>query len=480
MPPSNAASVRAVSPSAGAELTAVNKKYTWQEVAKHNTAESCWVIINREVFDLTPFLDEHPGGKEMLLLAAGRDCTDLFAMYHVFNEKRATEKYKTMKIGDLDGPTEFPVYAPDRSGFYKTLKERVVKHFQDRKISPRQTRSPWTGLAAVLPLYVALIACFCVVHGAVWPTAPFAVKFVLAAAFGWLQVVPLMHWLHDASHGALGPNETWWKVLGRFAMDFVAGANIMPWHHQHILGHHVLTNVFGADPDLPMAKDGDMRRLVPAQVWRSVYKYQHIYLPILYSLLGIKIRYQDFSEFMINRMNGPVRVNWYDNVWIRIVGSKLVWASWRMLLPVYYLGCSWSTVLGYMLVADVISGFWLAYNFQVSHITEDMSWPNGRPGENSMELADSWAENQVKTGLGYAHDDKVWTYVCGALNFQIEHHLFPGLSQYYLPEVAPIVKATCKDFGIPYRYVPTFWEAFKAHIRFLKAMGEAGNACHID
>lgn len=88
---------------------------------------------------------------------------------------------------------------------------------------------------------------------------------------------------------------------------------------------------------------------------------------------------------------------------------------------------------------------------QVSHITTDVDWPNGKPGDSAMVLADSWAESQVKTSLDYAHGDGFWTYMCGALNYQIEHHLFPGISQYYLPEIAPIVKKTCQEYHIPYR-----------------------------
>lgn len=74
-----AAAVESAS-SAGAATTPASGKFTWQEVAKHNTAQSAWVIVDDGVYDLTGFVDKHPGGREMMLLAAGRDCTDLFAM----------------------------------------------------------------------------------------------------------------------------------------------------------------------------------------------------------------------------------------------------------------------------------------------------------------------------------------------------------------------------------------------------------------
>src|SRR3989338_308399 len=45
--------------------------YTLEQVARHDTEDSCWVIINGRVFDVTTFLYDHPGGIDMLLDHAG-------------------------------------------------------------------------------------------------------------------------------------------------------------------------------------------------------------------------------------------------------------------------------------------------------------------------------------------------------------------------------------------------------------------------
>lgn len=91
----------------------------------------------------------------------------------------------------------------------------------------------------------------------------------IAALCCGMQVLPLLHIMHDASHAAIGHNETWWKVVGRFTMDWFAGASMMSWHHQHTVGHHVYTNLLGVDPDMPVALQGDPRRLVNRQVRHS-------------------------------------------------------------------------------------------------------------------------------------------------------------------------------------------------------------------
>lgn len=43
-----------------------------EEVAKHNSRKSCWIIINDKIYDLTGYLDSHPGGSDILLKHAGK------------------------------------------------------------------------------------------------------------------------------------------------------------------------------------------------------------------------------------------------------------------------------------------------------------------------------------------------------------------------------------------------------------------------
>ncbi|KAK9324888.1 FMN-dependent dehydrogenase-domain-containing protein [Lipomyces orientalis] len=55
---------------------------TGAEIAKHNTKESCWVIVHGKAYDVTEFLPEHPGGQKIILKYAGKDATKEFDPIH--------------------------------------------------------------------------------------------------------------------------------------------------------------------------------------------------------------------------------------------------------------------------------------------------------------------------------------------------------------------------------------------------------------
>ncbi|KAJ8719381.1 hypothetical protein PYW08_011556 [Mythimna loreyi] len=73
--------------------------YTAEEVRKHNTRTSPWFVIRNEVYDVTKFLAEHPGGLDPLVEAAGQDAT--IAFDDVGHSDSARVMMRKYKIGTL-------------------------------------------------------------------------------------------------------------------------------------------------------------------------------------------------------------------------------------------------------------------------------------------------------------------------------------------------------------------------------------------
>jgi len=75
------------------------KKYSLEEVSKHSGKESCWLVIHEGVYDVTKFMEEHPGGEEVLLEQAGKESTEVFE--DVGHSTDARELLAGFKIGEL-------------------------------------------------------------------------------------------------------------------------------------------------------------------------------------------------------------------------------------------------------------------------------------------------------------------------------------------------------------------------------------------
>jgi|SaaInlStandDraft_1057018.scaffolds.fasta_scaffold86089_3 cytochrome b involved in lipid metabolism len=71
------------------------------EIAQHNTLEDCWVIAHGNVYDITKFVNRHPGGKYVLKSNAGKDVSRHFD----FHPDRAQKIWKKFLIGTISKST---------------------------------------------------------------------------------------------------------------------------------------------------------------------------------------------------------------------------------------------------------------------------------------------------------------------------------------------------------------------------------------
>lgn len=69
------------------------------EVAWHDTVDSCWIVIRDFVYDCTDFLKNHPGGSDVILEYAGRDAT--LAFIGTGHSSAAIHSLKRYLIGEL-------------------------------------------------------------------------------------------------------------------------------------------------------------------------------------------------------------------------------------------------------------------------------------------------------------------------------------------------------------------------------------------
>lgn len=64
------------------DLRPLEPKYTMRQVAEHVTLDDCWVVVNGKIYNMSEFLDDHPGGKRAVMLYAGKDASAEFNLLH--------------------------------------------------------------------------------------------------------------------------------------------------------------------------------------------------------------------------------------------------------------------------------------------------------------------------------------------------------------------------------------------------------------
>ena len=73
-------------------------RVTLSEVKKHNTIDDAWLVLNGRVFNVTKYMNYHPGGTQTLMRGVGRDCTRLFSNNFFQNTKKKKIKKLSNKF----------------------------------------------------------------------------------------------------------------------------------------------------------------------------------------------------------------------------------------------------------------------------------------------------------------------------------------------------------------------------------------------
>ncbi|KAI8140103.1 cytochrome b5 [Fennellomyces sp. T-0311] len=115
--------------------------YTLEEVQKHNSPTDLWMIIHNKVYDITDFVQEHPGGEEVLIDETGKDATEAFEdIGHSDEAREMLEKYY---IGEVDEKSR----TPEKS--YSTLRAGELPE-DEKKGSILRFLVPAVAVAGVL------------------------------------------------------------------------------------------------------------------------------------------------------------------------------------------------------------------------------------------------------------------------------------------------------------------------------------------
>ncbi len=225
------------------------------------------------------------------------------------------------------------------------------------------------------------------------------------------------------------------------------------WRHGHNIRHHGNTNVAGKDPDIHF---GHVRLTEqtppnPRPRWTLPLNIALIFTNFAFVMNGHFTGLNDV--FMDNGLPGKL-----DVLPDRSRASvALAWKkSLRKYVPYYLYNYVLFPVLAGPFFWKVLLGNWLAETARdvysaatiwCGHVGDDVeSWPLGTKAHGRGE----WYAMQVRATNNFEVPLPV-SILCGGLDRQIEHHLFPTLPPQRLRAIAPEVRALCGQYGIPYK-----------------------------
>ena len=365
------------------------------------------VILYGKVVDLTKWAKFHPGGMKPLLVFKNRDATEIFEAYH----SPAAQKMAAKRV---EASTEIapPSKESERTKIIKADYKRMLGEAREKGLFNVNVFHEIAKFTFNMSLYFGgmyMIKC----TEYVWTGM---LVFCLAIQqFGWLA--------HDFSHHSVftSPrlNDFFANIVGCFQTY-----NVMWWKARHNT-HHVVTNEEGVDPDIQTSPLFTYIQGNPTLRDSLNWIQRHQSLYFLPSLCLLHT-YWSFESLLF--------------ILARLDKMKVDLICWTVAMFVQgwvFYEAGWACFLTF----SMLKGFGTGVVVFATHYGEDRLDPSHslslveQTGLTSRNISGSWFMHQF----------------CGAISYQIEHHLCPMMPRSKLPEFSPMVKAFFKKHGMEYR-----------------------------
>lgn len=346
--------------------------------------------------------------------------------------------------------------------FQKTLNERVNAYLRENKIPGRDVPGMYLKTAVILAWWLGTYLLLLLGNFPWWANLILCLVWALAIASVGFNI------MHDANHGGYSNSPLVNKIIS-FSAEML-GMSGFRWRTKHNVWHHTYTNIAGYDDDV---ETFGLMRLTPRAPWKPLHRAQAWYFPLVYAMIAFDFILRDFMMVFLGRSDK-------NHVYPKMsAGDQVVfWAGklfFILIMFVFPLQVFpwWQVLIGFVLVMLIV-GLVMGIVFQLAHISGDVDFPV--PVGKPEHIDNEWAIHQVQTTADFAPRNWLLNFYIGGLNYQIEHHLLPHICHLNYPRLAPIVRATCEEFGIRYTCYSSWRQAFAAHLRELSLLGRSVSA----
>jgi fatty acid desaturase len=273
---------------------------------------------------------------------------------------------------------------------------------------------------------------------------------LLSLAFWCLASARAAFVMHDAGHRQIGSRAFENNLIGWVFANLILGVSINAWRRDHN-AHHVHTNEIGVDPDLAIPVWARIEeQAAETKGWvRWMVKHQAYAFFFVLTLSGFGFKIEALRDIFVRHKD----IGWAVSSLALVLHHVLYFALLFTVLP-------WWQAAFFFSAHYLITGLHLGLSFAPNHKGMPLVEANHQMDFLYVQLITT--RNIVPSTLK--------TYFFGGLNYQVEHHLFPGMPRNNLGRAREIVKVFCEDRGLPY-YETSLIESYRQILEHFHSVG---------
>jgi linoleoyl-CoA desaturase len=247
------------------------------------------------------------------------------------------------------------------------------------------------------------------------------------------------------------------------------------WRYGHNVRHHGNTNVAGKDADIHF---GTVRLTTQTphsarnrnQLWMSLFVlFPNFGFVMATHFTGLNDVFLDNGrhdklDFLPDRSKESVRGAWKKTLRKYVPYYLKEYGFFPLLAGPFF----WKVMLGNFL-ASLGRDVYTAATIFCGHVGEDVkSYPEGTKAHGRGQ----WYAMQAEASNDYEVSRPI-SILCGGLDRQIEHHMFPTFAPQRLREIAPEVRAICEKYGVAYK-TDTWGRTLVKAFRWIDRLSQEG------
>ena len=277
---------------------------------------------------------------------------------------------------------------------------------------------------------------------------------ILSTAIWMMGLIGIGTHTHNSAHHTSTGSYTLDQFLSYFGYSTIIGLSVHYWQHKHNIVHHKHPNVIGVDDDhdlMPWFALTDYDKDGVTGLRLTYYEYlQGIILPVVVMLntfnlqrAGISYLYEKFTSGKLTK------AHYYD-----IFFHSLHFVFWIVIPCIWY---ELADVILFYLLRSALLSYAMFFILGASHLVDEAYCVVDSADNTDYFLG------QTATTINI-HTNRYGQILYSGLDYQIEHHLFPGVCYTKLPEVSKLVKEYCEVNNYPHRTLG-LWDSMVGLVR---------------